>query len=155
MFHRKIDFSPVGQLTTQGQRKIWQGTWLLSEFGQKAFRVEIDGELDKPTELQQIVLQNFYHNRVAILDLITEKLVSSFHHDDWYLPENIHITADNLWQFLSPEIMTLDNPNNKRSYYGNGSDMLLSIGFLTEWSEDFGIQIYLKNGVEFDGIGTE
>lgn len=127
----------------------------MPELGQNVFAVEIHGELDKPTTAQQIVLQKFYDNRLAIHQLITEKLLYSFHHDDWYFPEPISITADNLWQYLSLEIITLDNPNHQRSYYGNGSDMLLSLGFLTKWWQECGIQIYLKNGIEFDGIGSE
>ncbi|WP_225747990.1 hypothetical protein [Eikenella sp. Marseille-P7795] len=71
------------------------------------------------------------------------------------MPDLPEITAANIWQFLNPETIMLDNPNDKRSYYGNGTDMLLSIGWLIGGLEDCGIQIYLKNGTEFDGIGSE
>ncbi|MBH5329953.1 hypothetical protein H9Q10_09775 [Eikenella sp. S3360] len=155
MLKKTFNLPLIGQLTMQGRRKTWEGKWLIPEFGPEGFNVTIYAELDGPTAAQQNVLQTFYQNRSEILDLIRDELLSCLNSGDWDIPDSPAITAENIWQFLSPEIITLDNPGDKRSYYGNGADMLLSIGWLGSWSEDYGIQVYLKNGIEFDGIGSE
>lgn len=153
MFTKTIDFPPIGQLSTQGQRKTWEGEWLLPEFGNQPFDVLIDGEKDAPTLQQQQVLRDFMAHCGEILAWINANVPDML--NEWALPDGVVVNAENLWQNLEPECITLDNPNNKNSYYGNTGDMLLSLGFMTPWSQDCGVQIYLRNGVIFDGIGSE
>ncbi|WP_225747989.1 hypothetical protein [Eikenella sp. Marseille-P7795] len=76
MLKHTIDFPLIGQLTMQGQRKIWEGRWGIPELGQDDFNVIIYGELNGPTAAQQNVLQNFYQNRNEMSGRICDELAA-------------------------------------------------------------------------------
>lgn len=151
---RSITFPPVGKLHSQGQRKTWEGQWLLREFSiETPFAVLIYGERDAPLPAQQQALEQMlaclpeWKNAAtaAILALLQEAQA------DELIPANVALRAENLWMHLTPAQLEVSD----YSHYGNGRDLLISLGFITPWNEDSGIQIHLKNGDTFDGLGTE
>lgn len=153
MFTKTIDFPPIGRLSAQGRRAVWEGEWILPELGVQPFDVRIWGGQDAPSLQQQQVLYDFAARCGEIRAWITANLPAEL--NQWALPAGVSVNAENLWQNLEPEWITLDHPEGRKSYYGNGRDMLLSLGFMTPWSQDCGVQVYLRNGVAVDGIGSE
>ncbi|MCP2039667.1 hypothetical protein L1281_000237 [Neisseria sp. HSC-16F19] len=114
------------------------------------FAVTLYGTADGPLPQHRAVAERLPESIPAAQQQAADDVLALLA-ESGLVPDEVVLNRDNLWSYLTPEWLVLTD----FSYFGNGKDMMVHVGFITPWYEDAGVQLLLKNGVDYEGLGTE
>ena len=147
MFTRSIEAPPFGQLTTEGQSKVWEGEIDLPHLGE-GFSLRIHGLKTGPTPAQITAFTHALQTTQTIKDQATPALIEFLDECD-VVPSDVILTATTLWDFLEPCFLEV-HPDD----YLDVEQSACSIGYEIAWEQSQLIHIDLING-KFDEIHAE
>jgi hypothetical protein len=147
MFTRTLAAPPFGTLRTEGQSKVWEGEIDLPPLG-RGFSLRIHGTAGGPSAAQAAAFPRVLQNARKIREQATPALVE-FLLECEVVPEEVSLTAANLWDFLQPCFLEV----HADDYLGE-QQSACAIGYAIPWEQDQLVHIDVING-EFDDIHSE
>jgi len=144
MFNKTIELVPFGTLKAKGRSKVWQTSVTIPYLGGD-FDVVIRGTADGPQMSQVVAFSKLLIPNKILHNNITNR-VTEFINSCGIVPTATTVDFSNIWSLLKPELIEVHESN----IYSFGESELgtnvISIGYLTPWSEDQLVQVPFLNG---------
>jgi hypothetical protein len=151
MFSHSIVVVPFGELSADGKSKVWEGSVDIPALGQDFF-IRIFGDESGPTQNQVRAYSQLLANADEIKEKSTTPIIN-FLNKFSAMPENITLSALNLWQYLEPSFIEVHESSEYSAGQGKEYEIAISIGFEVPW-EAVLLQIGTIDG-KFDAIYSE
>lgn len=154
MFTRTIEIAGIGQLTTQGRSKVWEGSLTLLGFtGAFALRVHGNSEGISVTQAEAIrlVLHNSQMIKTAATSPLAAYTTSGGMINNLVNPSSVQ---QDIWACLRPTLIEV----HRDQCYGLGSgkegEIAISLGFASDPAMDHLLYLAVING-ELHSIYSE
>ncbi|SFM22889.1 hypothetical protein [Marinobacter zhejiangensis] len=144
MYNKTIELFPFGTLKAKGRSKVWQASVTIPHLGGD-FDVVIRGTPEGPLASQTTAFSKLIEPNLAVCDEITNK-VTAFINSCGIIPSNTTVDCSNVWSFITPELIEVHESNFYSLGEGELGTNVISIGYLTPWTEDQLIQVPFLNG---------
>jgi hypothetical protein len=152
LFTHTIMVIPFGNLSNEGQSKIWETEIDIDPLG-KGFFVRVWGTKSGPSEAQKKAFSSLLNNANEIKKKSSPETINYLNECN-VVPQNIELNSTNLWNYLKPSFIEVSENEAYTAGSGKAGQIAISIGFEIPWEEDHLLQIGTIDG-QFHKVYSE
>lgn len=144
MFNKSITAENFGKLTSEGHSKVWETMVSMSGF-ESEFLLRVHGTESGPTEAQCDAYGALFRNSENLRQIATQPTID-YLYACGIVPQEINLNANNLWTYLSPSFIEVNDNNEYDAGAGPAESIAISVGFQVPWDQANLLQIGVING---------